>query len=108
MGAPESNHICQSVRSPANANTSNMMDRPIKMPAMKLPASRTLAVEILIIRFANCELAYFLSETAMPFRSSASSSPICLPLTFSSTPFEFLSSKTFTPPATATPACPAE
>ena len=43
----------------------------------------------------------------MPERSTENSRPICWPLTESSTPFEFLSSATFGPPATATPAVPA-
>jgi len=53
------------------------------------------------------KLPHFLSLTSMPLRSSASSSPICLPLTFNTTPLEFVSSATFAPPATATPACAA-
>ncbi len=47
------------------------------------------------------------SSTDMPPKSIASSRPICLPRNLMRTPFEFVSSQTLTPPATAIAACPA-
>ena len=45
-GAPKSKNVCHFVRSTTiNANMGTMIDRPIKMPAMKLPAPRNLARE---------------------------------------------------------------
>jgi len=85
---------------PACAGIAHMAANDVDAEAVALRAARMPARK-------GRTLPHFLSETCMPLKSSASSSPICLPLTFSTTPFEFLSSATFPPPATATLACPA-
>lgn len=52
MGAPKSKNSCQSLSSTTvPANTGTMIDRPIKMPAMKLPASRNSNREFFTIHF---------------------------------------------------------
>jgi hypothetical protein len=49
MGAPKSKNVCQSVRvAPVNTITGTTIERPTKMPAMKLPV-RTLARDFFII-----------------------------------------------------------
>jgi hypothetical protein len=50
MGAPNTINGCQAVGSaPVNAITGTTIERPTKMPAMKLPASRNIAKAFFII-----------------------------------------------------------
>ena len=50
IGEPNTKKVCQSlVFAPIDANTRTTIDTPIKMPVMKLPASRNLATEFFMI-----------------------------------------------------------
>ena len=53
MGAPRTHDICQPPEfTTIIANTATMIERPIKIPATKLPASRNRVIEFFMIHLA--------------------------------------------------------